>query len=393
MRKRATFALVATAALAVSGLAMTVPGASAMPSGSLAKGTGSVHACAPRPAPHKMTCLALVRVGPDQEMMKAGKPLAAAFTPDDIQQAYNLKGLKSGGATVAIVDAYGYSGLEADLAKYRDFYGLPPCTTKNGCLTIMNQNGTDNYPPDNSGWDLEQALDVDAVSATCPDCKILVVQANNSSIYSLATAVNRASMQKGVVAISNSYIGNDRKKVVAYNHRGIAITAGTGDSGWQGGAYPADDSHVIAVGGTSVTRDDSSRGYSEAVWSGTGSGCATMIKTPKWQLPLDTGCDFRANSDVAAAADPTLGGLSIVFNGSFSQVGGTSEATPIIASVFALSGNTKGFPGKLLYEDQGKHLYDITDGSNGSCGPPLCDAGKGWDGPTGWGTPNGVDAF
>ncbi len=393
MRNRATFCGVAVAALALTGLAATLPTATAMPPGG-GKGTGAVHACAVRPAPGKMTCLALIRVGPDGQRMISSKPLADGFTPDDIQKAYNLVGLESGGATVAIIDAYGYSGLESDLATYRDHFGLPACTTKNGCLTIMNQNGrTYNLPPDNAGWDVEQALDVDAVSATCPDCHILVVQANNASIYNLGTAVNMAAMQKGVVAISNSYLGNDRKKVVAYNHRGIAITAATGDGGYAGGGYPADDAHVVAVGGTSVTRDSSNRGYSETVWSGTGSGCAQLIKQPRWQKSLNTTCDTRANSDVSAAADPSLGGLTIYLNGSYQQVGGTSEATPIIAAVFALSGNTRGFPGQNLYSDAGKHTYDVTSGSNGSCGPPLCDAGKGWDGPTGWGTPNGVAAF
>src|SRR5262249_43478267 len=153
------------------------------------------------------------------------------------------------------------------------------------------------------------------------------------------------------------------------------------------------DSHVVAAGGTAGTRDNRERGYSETVWSGTGSGCATLIKTPRWQVPLDTGCDFRAMSDVAAAADPSLGGLTIGSPGALAQVGGTSEATPIIASVFALSGNTRGLPAKWVYEDAGKHMYDVTSGSNGNCGAPLCEGGKGWDGPTGWGTPNGVDAF
>src|SRR6478609_2479423 len=194
----------AATALAVTGLAATLPNAAAMPAKG---GTATVHtvrACTAHPAPGHASCLALALADSHGRALKSPRPLPAAFTPADVQAAYNLKGLKSGGRTVAIIDAYGYSGLEDDLAVYRDTYGLPPCTTKNGCLTIMDQNGGTHYPDDNSGWDLEQALDVDAVSATCPDCKILVVQSYNASVYNLGAAVNMAAIQKGVVAISNS---------------------------------------------------------------------------------------------------------------------------------------------------------------------------------------------
>ena len=379
------------AVLAVSGLAAIVPTAAASSTSPGAVQPGTVRACAARPAPGFAVCQAMA-VAVNGRIITASKPLQAGFTPADIQAAYNLTGLKSGGRTVAIIDAYGYSNLESDLAKFRSTYGLSACTTKNGCLTIMNQNGsTTNLPPDNSGWDVEQALDVDAVSSACPDCHILVVQGKNASLYNLGAAVNRASIQKGVVAISNSYTGRvDRSKNTAYNHRGIAITAATGDSGFQGGAYPADDTHVVAVGGTSVTKSGST--YTESAWSGAGSGCATHMKQPHWQAGVNTTCTTKANSDVSAAADPNLGGLDIVLNGNFEQVGGTSEATPIIAAVFALSGNTRRYPAEYLYENP-QYLNDVTTGSNGSCGSPLCSAGKGWDGPTGMGTPNGVKAF
>ncbi len=390
MRTRAGIGFATAAVLAVGSLAATVPQAGAVqPSSTLHPST--VRVCAARPAPGFATCLAIAVAGPEGRIAMSSRPLAAAFTPTDIQSAYNLTGLKSGGRTVAIIDAYGYPTLESDLALYRSTYGLPKCTTGNGCLTIMNQNGGSKPPDTNSGWDVEQALDVDAVSAACPDCHILVVQAKNASLYNLGAAVNRAAIQKGVVAISNSYTARkDRHKNTAYNHRGIAITAATGDSGYQGGAYPADDLHVVAVGGTSVTKSGST--YTEAAWSGAGSGCAADMKVPHWQVGVDTTCSTRAMSDVAAAADPNLGGLSIVLNGHFEQVGGTSEATPLIAAVFALSGNTHRYPARNLYENP-QFLNDITSGSNGSCGSPLCDAGAGWDGPTGMGTPNGVKAF
>ena len=353
-------------------------------------GVRTVHVCSTHPAPGFSTCLAVAVAGTDGKALTSSRPLAG-FTPTDVQAAYNLTGLTSGGATVAIVDAYGYAPLAADLKLYRSTYGLPPCTTGSGCLTIMDQDGGHNLPPDNAEWDVEQALDVDAVSATCPDCKIIMVQAKTSSGANLGIAVDQAAKHH-VVAISNSYIGRDHTNMPNYDHPGIAITAGTGDRGYVSGQYPADDSHVVAISGTSVTKDGSKRGYSESAWAGTGSGCAKKNKAPAWQQAAKTTCDTRAMGDVSAAANPGAGGLVICYLGRFEQVGGTSEATPIIAAVYALSGDTTGYPARIPYK-KSKHLYDITTGSNGSCGVPLCQARRGWDGVAGVGTPNGVKGF
>ena len=318
--------------------------------------------------------------------------MRTGFTPADIQAAYHLSGLESGGRTVAIVAAYGYSHLEDDLATYRDTFGLPPCTTKSGCLTILNQHGGHHYPPDNRSWDVEQALDVDAVSATCPDCSIVVVQAKTDLLRDLSKAVDEAATHD-VVAISNSYGGTSRQNLPSYNHPGIAITAGTGDTGYRTGVYPADDTHVVAVGGTKLVRDAKTRrGWSETAWSAAGSACSEKNKRPTWQRHAKTTCRGRAVADVSAAADPRQSGLSVYFNGRFQVVGGTSESTPIIAAVFALSGRTGGYPARFLYR-KSDQLYDIQEGRNGQCGAPLCQARRGWDGPTGVGTPHGVAGF
>ena len=389
MTTKSIRAALAASALAVGGLAAVSSSASAMPAHDAAA-RSAVHACSVSVAPGHVTCHALVVTGPSGAIVRSTKPLDAAFTPTDIQTAYSLTGLSSGGRTVAIVDAYGYPALESDLATFRSTYGLPACTTGNGCLTILDQSGGHNYPPYNSGWALEQALDVDAVSAACPDCKILMVQGNAATFGDLETAVNTAAAHAGVVAISNSYSGGNQGNQSAYNHPGIAITASTGDSGFDPGAYPASDTHVVAVGGTSVFRDGSSRGYSETAWNGAGSGCGGNAK-PKWQNRANTTCSSKASSDVSAAADPSYGGLNIYFGG-WIQVGGTSESSPIIAAVYALSGNTKKYPAKIPYKNSSQ-LYDITSGSNGGCGTPVCTARVGWDGPTGVGTPHGVAGF
>ena len=325
----------------------------------------------------------------------SGSP--SGMTPTDLRGAYNLTG--TSGGTVAIVDAYGYPSLERDLGVYRAQFGLPSCTTSNGCLEIINQSGGTSLPRFNSGWAGEQALDVDAVSAICPGCHILVVQASTASIANLGTAAATAAKQSGVVAISNSYGGGDLSDATYgsyYNHPGIAVTASTGDNGYQGASFPASSSYVTAVGGTTLKKASNTRGWSETVWSGSGSGCSTVNAAI---APSSmTGCSKRAIADVAAAADPNNGGMAVVFpststSSSWTQVGGTSESSPIIASVYALSGNTSGTANSIPYSHPGS-LNDVTSGSNGTCPTSQwCHSGSGWDGPTGLGTPNGVGAF
>jgi subtilase family serine protease len=307
---------------------------------------------------------------------------------------------------VAIVDAYGYPNLERDLATYRSQFGLPPCTSSTGCLKIVNQSGRTRLPAFNLGWAQEQALDVDAVSAACPDCKVVVVQANSPSFIDLGTAVQTAAKIPGVIAISNSYGGPDASDTSYgryYNFPGIAVTASAGDSGYQGGSYPASSSYVTAVGGTSLSAATNTRGWIESAWSGTGSGCSAYNSALPVAASYNTGCAKRAMNDVSAAADPNQGGLAVVYPTSstasaWGQFGGTSEASPIIASVYALSGNTGSkaagvYANSIPYAHSGS-LFDTTTGNNGNCPTSQwCAAGIGWDGPTGLGTPNGVTGF
>jgi hypothetical protein len=224
-----------------------------------------------------------------------------------------------------------------------------------------------------------------------------VVQANSSSLADLGAAVNEAA-KLGAVAISNSYGGGDSAESSAYNHPGIAITASTGDNGYKGGSYPASSAFVTAVGGTSLKVDTNGGRISEAAWSGAGSGCSTVIAKPSFQSAVNTGCAKRAIADVSAAADPNTGGLSVyaptsLSASAWSQYGGTSESSPIIASVYALAGT--GYSNATPYSNTGS-LFDIASGSNSKRKCPAtqwCVSAPGWDGPTGLGTPNGTGAF
>ncbi|GAA1896513.1 S53 family peptidase [Lapillicoccus jejuensis] len=372
--------------------------------------TGPVEQVCAAPAPGHATCLAQ-RVVPaastavDPLLSPARSPrhglraplVIPGRTPVDIQSAYGLTGLSASGRTVAIVDAYGYPNAERDLAVYRAQFGLPACTKANGCLKILSQTGaTTGLPAFNLGWAGEQALDLDAVSAACPSCSILLVQAKSATFADLGTAVNTAATQPGVVAISNSYGGGDApdsRYGAPYHHPGIAVTASTGDSGYRGASYPASSQWVVAVGGTTLTPSTSSaRGWSETAWSGSGSGCSTYNKAPVGQTQAMTRCAGRAMADVSAVADPRTG-LAVYAPSSSSgagwgQYGGTSLSSPVVAAAFALSGNTAGEAPSIPYANPGA-FNDVSTGANGSC-LTMCRTAKGWDGPTGLGSPNGV---
>jgi subtilase family serine protease len=367
--------------------------------------------CAATPASHAARCFGAVEIGTAKPNLKTSP---TGLGPAQIQSAYKLAGLTSGGRTVAIVDAYDDPKAESDLATYRSHYGLPPCTTANGCFRKVNQNGAASPLPANDyGWSMEISLDLDAVSAACADCHILLVEANSNANAALYAAVDTAT-RMGASAISNSYGGSEASSETAddahYNHPGIAVTASSGDSGY-GVSYPAASPYVTAVGGTTLKTATNARGWTETAWSGAGSGCSAYEPKPAWQH--DTGCAKRTVADVSAVADPASGLAVYDTNNScgssnfcdflislgavqgldgWAQVGGTSLSSPIIASVYTLAGNAVT-AGSYPYAHTGS-LFDVTSGSNGSCGGSyLCTAGTGYDGPTGLGTPNGTLGF
>jgi hypothetical protein len=379
-------------------LAAAPASAAAAPAGASAQAAGppaGTEALCDAPKIGFRACFALRRVTPAGEVSPF---VVSGFGPADIQGAYKLPA-SGAGRTVAIVDAYDLPTAESDLATYRSNFGLPPCTTANGCFRKINQSGGTTPPTANAGWGGEIALDIDMVSAACPQCKILLVEANSASNANLGIAVNQAASQPGVVAISNSYGGSESSSDSAYDnsyykHAGIAVTASSGDSGY-GTSYPAASPFVTAVGGTSLSHATNARGWSESVWSGAGSGCSPYEAKPSFQH--DTGCARRTMADASAVADPNTGvAVYDSYQASGWQVyGGTSASSPIIASVFAMATPaTAGiYPVQYPYANTGA-LFDVTSGSNGTCSPTyLCKGTAGYDGPTGLGTPNGVTAF
>jgi N-acetylneuraminic acid mutarotase len=330
-------------------------------------------------------------------------PPPTALGPAQIQSAYNLPA-SGQGQTVAVVDAFGYSTAEADLAVFRSQYGLPPCTTANGCFKKVDQNGGTNYPADDSGWALESALDMDAISSACPACNILLVEGNDNGFDNLGIAVNTA-VTLGAKFVSNSYgvageMPNEQSFDHYYDHPGVAVTASTGDIG-NVSNWPAADPNVIAVAGTSLSQDSSPRGWHESAWNAGGSGCSPYEPRPDYQQNINTNCpNNRAQGDISADADPNTGlavydSIPSQFGVDWLQIGGTSLSSPLMASMYALAGTPVPgtYPVTYPYQAPSSALNDVTEGSNGSCGNVLCTAGPGWDGPTGLGTPNGVGAL
>jgi subtilase family serine protease len=345
------------------------------------------------------SCSAQVVSDATGDPLASGSPPAGALGPAQFHGAYALPTTAPGTPTIAIVDAYNDPNIEADLGVFSSFYGLPSCTTANGCFRKVNQTGGTTYPATDAGWSLEIALDVETAHEICQNCKILLVEASSNSFANLGTAENEA-VALGATVVSNSWGGSEFSTETQYDglyfrHPGVPLTFSSGDAGY-GVEYPAASQYVTAVGGTTLTT--AGNGYqSESAWADAGSGCSRYEPKPAWQH--DSGCSHRTVADVSADADPNTGAAvydSVPYSGQsgWFQVGGTSLASPLIASVYALTGTTANVNfGATPYGNPGQ-LHDVTSGSNGSCSPTyLCTGVVGYDGPTGLGTPAGIAAF
>ena len=376
----------------------------------------------------KLHCLVIKNTAAHPTAQTVGPnaiPAGNGYGPSQLQSAYDLAAASAAdgsGTTVAVVDAYNDPTAASDLATYRSAAGLPALTS--GQFTQYNQEGeTSPLPataPADDDWTLEESLDVDMVSAICPLCKIDLVEANNDSGTGLYVAEETAATTLGAKYISNSWGGSETSTDTTYDSEyfgvsGVVYTASAGDSAYSGGViYPATSPHVVSVGGTTLNTSSNSRGWTESVWEtssseGTGSGCSAFEPQPSWQASisiLKAACADRVDNDVAADADPNTGAAvydTTNGNGGWNEVGGTSESSPIIASVFALAGNS-GNGGNNAADSIYTHtgdLNEVTASSNGTCTPPAADsvlctatgAANTYNGPTGWGTPEGLGAF
>jgi hypothetical protein len=389
--------------VALLGTVLALWGGGALQVSAATPAYSSVSLC-PAPRPGHATCMARALTVGGHRVHAAGTvrpaygPDGIGLDPSQIVSAYGLPAAPPAGTTptVAIVDAFHYryiSGSGNDnLAVFRAQYGMTPCTVGNGCFRKVDQWGGTNYPTisaESQQWDGEGDLDVDSVSAVCPACHILFVEAQSDGTDDLMTAVTTA-INLGATEVSLSWGGSEDPSQTAYDpvfdHPGVAITAATGDSGF-GSSYPASSPYVTAVGGTTLTPNQGG-GWTETAWAGGGSGCSTIEPKPAWQT--DTLCSGRTEADVAAVADPNTG-LDVYSEGGWQVIGGTSLATPLVAGMYALGGGEGPTVGAYPFY-RAPSVHDILGGFNGPCAPApagLCTAGPGFDGPTGLGSPAG----
>jgi hypothetical protein len=348
------------------------------------------------PRPNQARCDSLVATN---TVVRTGvQPNVSGYGPPDYVSAYHLPhGAKTGkGQTIAIVDAFDDPKAEADLQIYRQQYGLPVCSTANKCFKKVNQRGQQsNYPQANSGWAGEISLDVDMASAICPNCKIILVETDDNYFNNLGAGDDEAVKLKANV-VSNSYGGGEGyTSNPDYDHPGHIITASSGDQGY-GAQQPCSLATVVCVGGTTLARDSSPRGWNEQSWHDAGSGCSALVPKPSWQT--DTGCTMRSEADTSAVAV----GAAVYDTyptGGWEVFSGTSVSSPIVASIFALAKNAKklNYAQSIWQAGGTKKLNDITTGPpNGTCPSQykyICTVGVGYDGITGWGTAHSIKAF
>jgi hypothetical protein len=426
-----TWALARLVGLLIAGITLAVAlGASAVAASAAtaAPSTESVHRACGVPAPGAAACTALRLTSVARAATPFASPGASQYlTPQALHSAYSLptETQSSSTQTVAVIDAFDDPTAEADLGVYDEAFGLPPCTSANGCFRKLNEHGQASpLPPVEGEWASEISIDVQMAHAICQNCHVLLVEASSEEFSDLGTAVN-AAVKAGATEVSNSYGGPEEPALASlfselnasyYEHAGVVITASSGDCGYlnegcsgrQAAAdFPASSPDVVAVGGTSLTKRKEV--WASSVWEGAGSGCSQIFAAPSWQSAIpefaSTGCgEERSVTDVSAIANPNTGveiyDSTPEFPGGptgWGVWGGTSVASPIIAAEFALAGGSHGvaFPAATLYSHLGDNedLYDVVSGSNGACGGVSCQGAVGYDGPTGVGSPIGLGAF
>jgi hypothetical protein len=459
-RFAAAAVLLTTGLTGMAGPAMAVPpdSAAAAVSQALRNGTlGDSHTlddpCGGVVQGHQVDlgCLARVVTQDRTSASPLTTPAPAGFSPAELAHVFGLPDPATGAnGMVTIVGIGSYPALEADLGTYRSQFGLPPCTTANGCLKVSDYHGGPPLAPDKDlasveeSYATETALDLDLASAACPGCRLSMVQIpmdvtrllgavllqqpgpladdfGTAVKYAAGLGSSAVSMSYGIpTGLQGGYLGTGAP-AVALHHPGMAVLAASGDRGYLGGAqlWPQELPWVTSVGGTSLTGANGTftqhawgglftpTGEQQQRWVGAGSGCALDLGPAQGQpAAVTANCNgHRAGSDVSAVADP-LTGVAVYRSyapaggrAGWLVAGGTSAAAPFVAGLYARGGRLSGVDGpNTLYRAPAGSITDITAGSNAQqgCAPfkaAVCTSAPGWDGPTGLGVPSGLGAF
>lgn len=311
----------------------------------------------------------------------------SGYHPSDVTGAYGVSGAGSG--AIAIVDAYDYPTALKDFNYFCSTFGLPtePAkyqTTNNAVFQVIYAQGS--KPSGNSGWNVEEALDIEWAHAMAPNAKIYLVEANSNSFADLLGAVDKARSLKGVTQISMSWGGGEFSGETSYDTHFVphvwqpqTFFASSGDGG-AGVIYPSASPYIVAAGGTSLYTTGGVYG-SETGWGGSGGGPSSQETIPSYQSGISGIVGgARGVPDISAVADPNTG-VAIRWNNNWYVVGGTSVSSPVLAGIANAAGTKRaGNELSFIYGHTGG-FHDIIAGSNGY--PCM----TGWDFVTGWGSP------
>jgi subtilase family serine protease len=411
--------------------------------GTLLRTHGVVSAC----PPGNGNCqLEVVTTAPGSDtVMSTTSPAGLGAT--DLETAYHLPQSSVGtNGMVAVIEYGAYPVLAQDLAVYRHEYGLPPCTIANNCLKVTNITGGPPVKPGTSKIDkiteqsdaVEAALDVDMVSAACPGCHILVLEASdfigtgNVSPDKRGAAVATAyqtAVRLGAHAVSLSDFlpdttALDGKTGAMLDHVGVPLFASAGDippadpdqaagpadnAGW-----PQDLPWVVSVGATLLKPVNPARTrFIERASPNYVGSCSPGLASADGQpAKVAAYCGgHRAAVDMAADADVNTGPAVYDTYAPWTHKpphwfisGGTSASSPFVAAWYARSAHTalaeKAHGPSALYSAPASSFNKITTGKGNPAickrlGWPtvMCQAGPGWNGPTGLGSPHGLGSF
>lgn len=345
---------------------------------------------------------------PGASMAGLTTPSSSAFTPALVRRAYGFDQIANRGAgqIIGIVDAYDDPSIEADLGVFNRQFGLPACTSANGCFRKVYGNGR--QPAGNANWAVEIALDVEWAHAIAPQATILLVETPSNSLSDLLNGVDVA-VRNGASVVSMSWTaGEFSGETRNDNHfvtNGVTFLAASGDTGY-GMAYPAASPDVIAVGGSSLHTDANGNYQSESAWSGSGGGLSIYEREPSYQATFGIPYNprgYRGAPDVSYNGNPGTGyavydSVKIGTASGWFQVGGTSAGSPQWAALVAIANSMRVSVRRARLSSTNTTIYSlaktgmstnfrpVTQGTNGSCGV-ICAASSGYDYVTGLGTP------
>ncbi len=302
------------------------------------------------------------------------------YSPSQIRTAYGLPSSGGAGVTIAIIDAYHTPSILDDLTYFSNQFGLPAPSASNFEVYKM-----DPTTRSDTGWGQETCLDVEWAHAIAPDAKILLVEAKDANGTSLYSAVDYATNQSGVVAVSMSWGGREFSDEIFrdshFNKPGIVFFASSGDLS-EDVLYPASSANVVAVGGTTLNLNSDGTVISEIAWNGSGGGKSLYEPIPAYQANYGLITTKRTVPDVSYDGDLSTG-FAVRSNSTWYIMAGTSAGAPQWAAIHALglsaTNNNLYQRAKSSYSS---YFRDITLGSNANY-----SATNGYDYVTGLGSP------